>query len=96
MTESQNHTSPSWGTNTKLVVALTIVVIIGALLVKFQFILSPLLIALVFAYLFHPVADFFQRKLHFSWGAAVGVIYIFIIILLVGLLTLGGVGLVKK
>ena len=96
MTESQNHTSPSWGTNTKLVVALTIVVIIGALLVKFQFILSPLLIALVFAYLFHPVADFFQRKLHFSWGAAVGVIYIFIIILLVGLLTLGGVGLVQQ
>ena len=96
MTESQNHTSPSWGTNTKLVVALTIVVIIGALLVKFQFILSPLLIALVFAYLFHPVADFFQRRLHFSWGAAVGVIYIFIIILLVGLLTLGGVGLVQQ
>ena len=96
MTQSQNHTSPSWGTNTKLVVALTIVVIIGALLVKFQFILSPLLIALVFAYLFHPVADFFQRRLHFSWNAAVGIIYIFIIILLLGLLTLGGVGLVQQ
>ena len=96
MTQSQNHTSPSWGTNTKLVVALTIVVIIGALLVKFQFILSPLLIALVFAYLFHPLADFFQRRLHFSWNAAVGIIYIFIIILLLGLLTLGGVGLVQQ
>lgn len=96
MTQSQNHTSPSWGTNTKLVVALTIVVIIGALLVKFQFIISPLLIALVFAYLFHPIADFLQRRLHFSWNAAVGVIYIFIIILLLGLLTLGGVGLVQQ
>ncbi len=96
MKQSQNQTSPSWGTNTKLVVALTIVVIIGALLVKFQFILSPLLIALVFAYLFHPVADFFQRQLHFSWNAAVGVIYIFIIILLLSLLTLGGVGLVQQ
>ena len=96
MIETQKNTSPSWGTNTKLVVALTIVVIIGALLVKFQFILSPLLIALVFAYLFHPLADFFQRKLHFSWGASVGIIYIFIIILLVGLLTLGGVGLVQQ
>jgi predicted PurR-regulated permease PerM len=53
MTQSQNPTSPSWGTNTKLVVALTIVVIIGALLVKFQFIISPLLIALLLAYLFH-------------------------------------------
>jgi len=96
MIETNKNTSPSWGTNTKLVVALTIVVIIGALLVKFQFILSPLLIALVFAYLFHPIADFFQRKLHFSWGASVGIIYIIIIILLMGLLTLGGVGLVQQ
>lgn len=94
--QSQNHTSPTWGTNTKLVVALTIVVIVGALLVKFQFIISPLLIALVFAYLFHPIADFLQRRLHFSWNAAVGVIYIFIIILLLALLTLGGVGLVQQ
>ena len=96
MTPSQNPASPSWGTNTKLVVALTIVVIIGALLVKFQFILGPLLIALVFAYLFHPVADFFQRKLHFSWNAAVGIIYIVVIVLLLALLTLGGVGLVQQ
>lgn len=96
MTQSQNHTSPSWGTNTKLVVALTVVVIVGALLVKFQFIIGPLMIALVFAYLFHPIADFFQRKLHFSWGLSVGIIYIFIIVLLLGLLTLGGVGLVQQ
>lgn len=96
MAQSQNHTSPSWGTNTKLVVALTIVVVIGALLVKFQFIISPLLIALVFAYLFHPIADFLQRRLYFSWNAAVGIIYFFIIILLLGLLTLGGVGLVQQ
>ncbi len=96
MIESQKNTSPSWGTNTKLVVALTIVVIVGALLVKFQFILGPLLIALVLAYLFHPVADFFQRKLHFSWNASVGIIYIVIIVLLLALLTLGGVGLVQQ
>lgn len=96
MTQSQNHTSPSWGTNTKLVVALTVVVIVGALLVKFQFIIGPLMIALVFAYLFHPIADFFQRRLRFSWGLSVGIIYIFIIVLLLGLLTLGGVGLVQQ
>lgn len=96
MSNSQNPTSPTWGTNTKLVIALTIIVIIGALFVKFQFIITPLLIALVLAYLFHPVADFFQRKLRFSWNASVAVIYFFIIILLLGLLTLGGVGLVQQ
>ncbi len=96
MTQPHNPASPSWGTNTKLVVALTIIVIVGALLVKFQFIITPLMIALVFSYLFHPIADFFQRKLHLSWNASVGIIYIFIIILLLGLLTLGGVGLVQQ
>jgi predicted PurR-regulated permease PerM len=96
MTQSQNPTSPSWGTNTKLVIALTIVVIIGALLVKFQFIISPLLIALLLAYLFHPIASFLQRKLRFSWNASVAVIYVIVIILLLGLLTLGGVGLAQQ
>ena len=96
MDQSQKLPSPVWGTNTKLVVALTIVVIVGALLVKFQFIITPLLIALVLAYLFHPVASFIQNKLRFSWNASVSVIYFIIILLLLGLLTLGGVGLVQQ
>ena len=96
MNQSQNKTSPEWGTNMKLVVALTIIVIVGALLVKFQFIITPLLIALVLAYLLHPIASFFQRKLRFSWNASAAVIYLVIILLLLGLLTLGGVGLVQQ
>ena len=80
----------------KLVVALTVVVIVGALLVKFQFIITPLLIALVLAYLLHPIAGFFQRKLRFSWNMSASVIYVLIIILLLGLLTIGGVGLANQ
>jgi predicted PurR-regulated permease PerM len=96
MTQSQNQISPSWGTNTKLVIALTIVVIIGALLVKFQFVITPLLIALVLAYLIHPIVGFIQRRLHFSWNVSVGLIYLVIITLLLGLLTLSGVELVQQ
>ncbi|MBI3162708.1 MAG: AI-2E family transporter [Chloroflexi bacterium] len=88
--------SPSWGATTKLVVALTVVVIVGALLVKFQFIISPLLIALLLAYLFHPIASLLQHKVGLSWNASVGLIYLVIIFLLLGLLTLGGVGLVQQ
>jgi predicted PurR-regulated permease PerM len=96
MEQTTKPASPGWGTNTKLVVALTIVVVIGALLVKFQFIITPLVMAFLLSYLFHPIADFFQRKLRFSWNAAVGSIFLLIIILLLGLLTLGGVGLVQQ
>lgn len=96
MEPTSKPTSPIWGTNTKLVIALTIVVVIGALLVKFQFIITPLVMAFLLSYLFHPVADFLQRKLRFSWNASVGAIFLVIIILLLGLLTLGGVGLVQQ
>ncbi|MCC6259952.1 MAG: AI-2E family transporter [Anaerolineales bacterium] len=96
LSQTATATSPSWSTNTKLVVGLTAVVIAGTLLVKFQFVLSPLLIALVLAYLFHPAANWLQQKLRFSWTMAVGLIYIVIIVLLLGLLTLGGVGLVQQ
>ncbi|MBI5842042.1 MAG: AI-2E family transporter [Chloroflexi bacterium] len=96
MTEPQTPGSPSWGSTTKLVIALTIVAVVAALLIKFQFIISPLLISLVLAYLLHPIAGFLQRRLHFSWNASVGVIYLLIIVLLLGLLTLGGVGLVQQ
>ncbi len=96
MTQSQTPMSPPWGTNTKLVVALTIVVIVGALLVKFQSVITPLLIAFMMAYLLHPVAAFLQRRAYFSWGAAVGLIYLVILLLLLGVLTAGGVGLVQQ
>jgi len=96
MDQSQSPTSPAWGANTKLVVALTVVVILGALVVNFQFIITPLLIALVLAYLLHPIAGFFQNRLRLSWGISVATVYLILIVLLLGLLTLGGVGLIQQ
>lgn len=87
--------SPSWGATTKLVVALTFVAVGAALLVRFQFIIGPLLIALILAYLLHPVATFVQRS-PLSWRASVSLVYLLIFILLIGLITLGGVGLLQQ
>jgi predicted PurR-regulated permease PerM len=55
-----------------------------------------LLLVFIFSYLLHPAASFISRKLRFSWRAAVGLLYLMILILLLGLLTLGGVGLVNQ
>jgi predicted PurR-regulated permease PerM len=96
MEHTNPPSSPSWGGNTKLVIAITLIVLIGALIVNSQTVITPLLIALVVSYLFHPIADFFQRKLKFSWGASVGVIYLIILIILIGSLALGGVGLAQQ
>jgi len=72
------------------------VALLAGFIIRFQFIFTPLLIALILAYLFYPLASFLQRSLHFSWNASVSVIFILAIILLLSLLTLSGVGLVQQ
>lgn len=89
-------TSPRWGATTKLVVALTIVALIAAALIKFQNIIPPLIMSFLFVYLFYPAALFLKRKLHLNWGLAVSIVYIILIILLVGLVTLGGYELIQQ
>src|SRR3990172_5688948 len=74
--------SPAWSSTTKLVIALTIVAAAAAFVVRLRFIIGPLLLSLVLAYLFYPLASFLQRRLRFSWNMAVAAIYIFVIILL--------------
>jgi predicted PurR-regulated permease PerM len=96
MTESPVPTSPPWGATIKLVVALTIVAILAGLFIQFHAIIGPLLMALVLAYLFHPVAGFLQRNLHSSWPITVALIYFLVLVFLLSLLTLGGVGLIQQ
>lgn len=88
--------SPSWGGTTKLVVALTFVAIVAALLIRFQNIIIPLFMAFIFSYLLHPMAGFISRTTHISWRASVGIVFLLIVIILLGLLTLGGVSLVNQ
>jgi predicted PurR-regulated permease PerM len=94
--EETRSTSPRWGGTTKLVVALTFVVIVGALLIRFQNIIIPLFMAFIFSYLLHPVAGLLSRWTRLSWRASVGIVFLFIVLLLLGLLTLSGVGLVNQ
>ena len=96
MNQTKPSSSPSWGATTKLVVALTFVAIVGGLLIRFEKILAPLLLALVLAYLFHPVANFVQRVVHLPWRVVVSIIYLLFLAVLLSLLTAGGVGLIQQ
>ncbi len=91
-----SSSSPHWGATTKLVIALTIVAIAAGLFIQFHSIIGPLLMAFILAYLLHPVAGFLQRGLHIAWQFAVALIYLLLVIILLGLLTLGGVGLIQQ
>jgi predicted PurR-regulated permease PerM len=96
VSEHLKTSSPKWGATTKLVVALTVVAIAAGLFVQFHVIIGPLLMAFVLAYLLHPVADLLQRVLRLSWQLTVGLIYLFLMVLMLGMLTLGGVGLFQQ
>jgi predicted PurR-regulated permease PerM len=96
MEETRPPTSPRWGATIKLVVAFTVVAIVAALLIRFHTIIGPLLLAFIFSYLLHPSAGFISRSTRLSWRASVGILFLLIVVLLLGLLTLGGVGLVNQ
>jgi predicted PurR-regulated permease PerM len=96
MEKSQPPISPRWGAMSKLVVTLTLVVILGALLVRFKFIIGPVLMAFILAYLLLPVASLLSKKKPFSWAVAVNFIYLIFVLILLSLLTWGGVGLIGQ
>jgi predicted PurR-regulated permease PerM len=90
------NNSPRWSAITKLTISLTIIVILGALIIRFQNLLGPVLFAFVIAYVLHPVIAFVTRKTPLSWKLTVSLIYLIFVIILVALLTLGGVELVQQ
>jgi predicted PurR-regulated permease PerM len=80
----------------KLVIALIMVIVVCALLVRFNMVIVPVLIALVLAYLLHPLVTRLGQKLHFTWGLVVNLIYLVILVILLALLAWGGLGLINQ
>ena len=88
--------SPQWDASTKLVVAASFVVVIAGLLVFFRNIWGPLLLAFVMVYLLHPVAERIHKKTRLPWRLSVGILYLVLLIILIGLLVWGGFTLVDQ
>lgn len=97
MSLNQNYpTSPRWSSTTKLLVGLVIVSIAAFLIYRFSSLVPPLLMIFIITYLLHPVTASISRGLRIPWKLAVNIIYLLIVVILIGLLTWGGVGLVGQ
>jgi predicted PurR-regulated permease PerM len=88
--------SPRWSATTKLLIGLVIFGIAAFLLYRFSNLIAPLLTIFIFTYLLHPVTASLARGLRIPWKLAVNIIYVLIAVILIGLLTWGGVGLVGQ
>ena len=94
MTTPEKSSSPNWNSTTKLIVGLTLAGLFLMLIIRFQNILAPLLVSILLAYLFHPLASFLNRKLRIPWAVISLLLYMLMFAAIIGLLTWGGISLV--
>ena len=95
-TSARPSLSPGWTPTTKLLVGLVMVGIVAFLFYRFTSLITPLLMVFILAYLLQPVATLISRGFRISWKASVNILYLIILLLLIGSLTLSGVGLVSQ
>ncbi len=93
---SSSPPSPIWNSGTKLVVGLTFVGILIALLIYFRSIIGPLLLAIILAYVLHPVAGFLHKKTRLNWRWSVNVVFLVFVLILLSILTISGFAIVQQ
>ena len=96
MANRQVSTSPKWSTTTKIIVTLLLLTGIIALLIRFAGLLNTLISAFIIAVLFHPIAEFVNRKTGIPWTWSVSIIYFVTVLIVFGLLTVGGIALINQ
>lgn len=96
MEQPNKSVSPKWGRSTKIIVAVSLLALTVAVVIRFQQLFPPLIMALVIAYLFYPVASFMERRARMPWGLSVTLIYAVLGLIILGLLVLGGYEIVSQ
>jgi predicted PurR-regulated permease PerM/ribosomal protein S18 acetylase RimI-like enzyme len=80
-------TSPRWSTSSKFIVMLAILAVFGFLLIRFQVLIAPVIMAVILAYLLNPIVNALRKYLRLPRTIAVVILYLVLILLLVGLIS---------
>jgi len=88
--------SPKWSSSTKLIAGLTLVAILAALLVRFNNLIGPLLIAFVISYLLHPFITRLSNASEMSWRLAVNLVFLTFIVVLTVFMVAAGLALIDQ
>jgi predicted PurR-regulated permease PerM len=88
--------SPRWGPFTKFLISLIFVVLVGAVLMRFESMIAPLVLAVIVTYLLRPVVAALVSQTRLSWHVTVALLYLAIIILLISLLTAAGIAIIQQ
>jgi predicted PurR-regulated permease PerM len=88
--------SPRWSHTTKLVLSLVMLVIFAYMIIKYKYIVAPLVFAFILAYLFYPIPEFLLKRFNISWRLTVLIIYLLVLALFIGIIALGGFAIVDQ
>lgn len=89
----EQSSSPRWSWPTKLIAGFTLIALFIWVLIQFQEFLGPIIMAFMLTYLFFPLARLVQKRINLPWRVSVTIIYILTFLILIGLLTWGGLAL---
>lgn len=92
----ESSTSPNWNSTTKVIVTLMILASVIALMLHFSSLLTTLISALIIAILFHPVADWINKKTRIPWAWSVTIVYFLTVLIIFGLATLSGIAIIEQ
>jgi len=96
MEPEKKTVSPKWSTSTKIVVTLLFLAGAIALLLRFSNLLNTLITAFIIAVLYHPLAEWINKKTKLPWAWSVSIIYFITVVAVFGLLTAGGIALINQ
>ncbi|PIE79978.1 MAG: hypothetical protein CSA11_09970 [Chloroflexi bacterium] len=82
--------SPLWNTNTKIIVAIGVLIILVAAMLRFTNVIRMVTLAAIIAYLTNPVIAFVHKRTGIGRGICVAVVYVVLIILLATAVTILG------
>lgn len=85
------NSSPLWQRSTKQYIVIGAVILALICIFFLRNMLAPLSISMLLSYIMRPAACFLRDNLKISWKASVAILYIFLILMLIGMLVGGGV-----
>ncbi len=88
--------SKRWSPTTKLVVALSLVALLAAVLIRFDYLIGPLLLAFILSYILHPLVARLSEATRLKWRTAVSLIFVLFLGLVIWLSVLGGSAVVDQ
>ena len=93
---TEDQSSPTWTTTTKLIIGLTLVAIFAGVFIYYRGIVSLMILAFIITYLFQPVVNWLAEKTGMSWRLSTTLVFFLLIILLMGLLTGAGLAIAQQ